>query len=231
MTRRMLVVVLATAVLALALAAAAPRALAVGFVDKQVQAGGLLIQNYVNSYGMTHGFAFPAVPMVKKGGGLEDATHIWPSNPWTGKLMGPGSSRGTYTYALRNAGTAYSLTMHLSSGKYVFKGTMPAWMKKERDQESKQSLLLLQRYVEATAASTHVYPATGAFTKDAYAAAVWATNPWTLQPMALGTGVGDYSYAQKSGGTGYELKTTLSDGKSFVLVQFAVGALLTAPVN
>jgi len=231
-TRRMLVVVLATAVLALALAAAAPRAFAaVSFVDKQVQAGGLLVQNYVNTYGMTHGFAFPAVPMVKKGGGLEDATRIWPSNPWTGKLMGPGTSRGTYTYALRNAGTAYSLTMHLSSGKYVFKGTMPAWMKKERDQESKQNLLLLQRYVEATAAASHVYPATGAFTKDAYAATAWPANPWTGQPMAPGTGVGDYTYTQKSGGAGYELKTIQSDGKGFVLVQFPVGALLTAPAN
>ena len=134
MTRRTLVVALATAILALAFAAAAPRALAsVGFVDKQVEAGGLLIQNYVNAYGMTHGFSFPAPSMVKKGGGLEDATRIWPSNPWSGKLMGPGASRGTYTYALRNAGTAYSLTMHLSRGKYVFKGTMPAWLKKERD--------------------------------------------------------------------------------------------------
>ena len=229
MTRRMLVAVLATAVLALAFAAAAPRALAVGFVDKQVEAGGLLLQNYVNTYGMTHGFAFPAVSMVKKGGGLEDATRIWPSNPWTGKVMGPGTSRGTYTYALRNGGTAYSLTMHLSSGKYVFKGTMPAWLRKERDQESKQSLLLLQRYVEAAAASSHVYPATGAFTQDADA--IWPTNPWTGQPMALGTGVGDYSYTQTSAGAGYQLKTLLSDGKSYILVQFPVGALLTAPVN
>ena len=92
MTRRMLTVVLATTVLALLLGAASPRPAqaAVSFVDKQVQAGGLLIQTYVNAYGMAHGFVFPDPAMVKKGGGLEDATRIWPSNPWTGKLMGAG---------------------------------------------------------------------------------------------------------------------------------------------
>ena len=74
MTRRMRAVVLATAILALLLAAAAPcQARAVSFVDKQVQAGGLLIQNYINTYGMQHGLVFPDKAMVKKGGGLEDA--------------------------------------------------------------------------------------------------------------------------------------------------------------
>ena len=159
MTRRMLAVVLATTALALLVAAAAPRpAAAVGFVDKQVQAGGLLIQNYVNAYGMTHGFAFPAAAMVKKGGGLEDATRIWPSNPWTGKLMGPGTARGTYTYTLRNSGTAYTLTMHLSSGKYAFSGTMPPWLRTERDTASKQNLLLLQRYLDAYKTAHGDYP-------------------------------------------------------------------------
>ena len=232
MTRRTLTVVLAATALALLLAAAAPRpAAAVSFVDKQVQAGGLLIQNYVNAYGMKHGFVFPGKAAVKKAGGLEDKTRIWPSNPWTGKLMGPGTSRGTYTYTLRNSGTAYTLTMHLSHGKYAFSGSMPAWLKAERNTASRQNLLLLQRYVEATAASSHLYPATGTFTKNAYDAAAWPANPWTGQPMAPGTSVGDYSYTQKSAGAGYELKTTLSDGRSFALVQLLVGALLTAPVD
>ena len=228
MTTRKIAVVLATLILALVVAGAAPRpAPAVSFVDKQVQAGGLLIQNYINAYGMQHGFVFPPQTMVKKGGGLEDKTRIWPSNPWTGRLMGPGSARGTYTYTLRSGGTAYALTMHLSSGKYAFTGRIPTWLKTERDTESKQSLLLLQRYVEAAAFSSHVYPATGAFTKDAYSAAAWPTNPWASQPMAPGTGLGDYVYAQKGGGTGYELRTKLASGSDFTLTQFPVGATLT----
>ena len=43
--------------------------------------------------------------MVKKGGGLPNSTVIWPSNPWTGKIMAPGTSRGTYTYTLGASGT------------------------------------------------------------------------------------------------------------------------------
>ena len=60
-TRHRIVVALATAALALLLAAAAPRpAQAVSFVDKQVQAGALLIQNYINAYGMAARLRLPS---------------------------------------------------------------------------------------------------------------------------------------------------------------------------
>jgi hypothetical protein len=232
MTRRTLAVVLATTTLALLLAAAAPRpAAAAGFVDKQVQAGGLLIQNYVNAYGMTHGFAFPTVPMVKKSGGLEDATRIWPSNPWTGKLMGPGTARGTYTYALRAGGTAYSLTMHLSSGKYAFSGTLPPWLRTERNTASKQNLLLLQRYVEAYAASHGgAYPAAAAVTAISFGASyVWPENPWAGADMAAGTTAGEYAYTQLNGGSGYSLKVMLTSGWSTALQPLLLGQLTTTP--
>ena len=231
MTRRMLVAVLATAILALALAlgAAAPRALAVGFVDKQVEAGGLLLQNYVNTYGMTHGFAFPAVSMVKKGGGLEDATRIWPSNPWTGKIMGPGSARGTYTYALRNEGTAYSLTMHLSSGKYVFKGTMPAWVKKERDTAATQNGWLLRRYLDAYAAAHGgAYPAPADVNSAGFSDYSWPTNPWTGVAMAQSAALGDFAYT--GGGSSYTLKVKLTTGWTSIPVAL-VSTLTMTPAN
>ncbi len=229
MTRRTLVVALATAILALAFAAAAPpRALAtVGFVDKQVEAGGLLIQNYVNAYGMTHGFAFPAPSMVKKAGGLEDATRIWPSNPWSGKLMGPGTSRGTYTYALRNAGTAYSLTMHLSSGKYVFKGTMPPWLKKERDTAATQNGWLLQRYLDAYAAAHGgVYPAAAEVTAAGFAEYSWPTNPWTGVAMVQSAALGDFAYT--GGGSSYVLRVKLTTGWTSIPVS-VLSSLTTTP--
>lgn len=230
MTRRMLAVVLATTILALLLAAAAPRpAAAVSFVDKQVQAGSLLIQKYVDDYGLQHQFVYPPKAMVKKGGGLPDSRLIWPSNPWTGKVMAPGSARGTYTYARAANGLSYRLIVHLSSGNWPITGGMPKWFKNERDTESRQSLLLLQRYVEAAAASSHVYPAT--FTKDAYAAELWPANPWSGAPMALGAGLGDYSYTQENGGAGYELRVKRAFGGDFVLVQSPVGALVMAPLD
>jgi hypothetical protein len=230
MIRRTIAALVAAAAVALLLAAAAPRAEAISFVDKQVQAGGLLIQNYIDKYGMANQFRFPDKAMVKKGGGLPDSTLMWPANPWTGKIMGQGTARGTYTYALGAGGISYKLTMHFSKGGYTFRGSMPRWLKTQRDTATKQNLLLLQRYVEASAASSHIYPGTGEFTKDAFSGYTWPFNAWTGQAMGVGTGLGDYSYVQKNGGTGYELTTKLSNGDAYKLVQFPVGApLLTAP--
>ena len=231
MTRRMLAVVLATTTLALLLAAAAPRpAAAVSFVDKQVQAGGLLVQNYINAYGMKHGFVFPDRSMVKKGGGLEDQTRIWPSNPWSGKLMGPGTARGAYTYTLRNSGTAYTLTMHLSSGKYAFRGTMPPWLKTERNTASQQNLLLLQRYLDAYKTAHGDYPPTGSLTPATLASPtyVWPTNPWTSAPMAATSALGDISYTRLSS-SGFTLKVMLTTGWSASLQPLLLGQLTTTP--
>ena len=102
MTRRVIVVVLATAVLALASAAAAPRAEAVSFVDKQVQAGALLIQNYINTYGQAHRFVYPPKSMVKKGGGLPNATRDLAVQPLDRQDHGPGHlARHVHLHARR----------------------------------------------------------------------------------------------------------------------------------
>lgn len=227
MIRRVIVVVLATAVLALASAAAAPHAEAVSFVDKQVQAGALLIQNYVNAYGQAHRFVYPPKAMVKRGGGLPNSTLIWPSNPWTGRVMAPGTSRGTYTYTLGAGNLSYRLTVHLSSGNYVLKSGMPAWFKAERNTAARQNLLLLQRYVEAYAAAHGgSYPTADLVTTEGFGAGyAWPVDPWTGAPMAAGDKLGCYSYA--GGGAGYALKVMLTSGWSATFGPLPVPALLT----
>ena len=226
MTRRVIVVVLASAVLALTSAAAAPRAQAVGFVDKQVQAGALLIQNYINTYGQAHRFVYPPKAMVKKGGGLTNATVIWPSNPWTGRVMAPGTSRGTYTYTLGAGNLSYRLTVHLSSGSYVLKGALPAWLKAERvaaaadlraahDQTAELGGRLIKGFVDqwgllnnGTAPSTNAVAADGDL---ASFSGYWPHNPFTGQPMAASSAQGDYSYAHGAGGA-YSLAVRGSSG-------------------
>ncbi len=212
MTRRMIAVVLATAVLALLLAAAAPRAEAVSFVDKQVQAGALLIQKYINDYGQNNRFIYPPKSMVKKGGGLPGSTSIWPSNPWTGRIMGPGTARGTYTYTPSASGATYRFVVHLSSGNWPLTGGVPAWFKPERNTASKQNLLLLQRYVEAYAAShAGAYPTPDVVTATGFGTSfIWPKNPWTGADMAAGTTVGCFSYT--GGGATYALRVMLTNG-------------------
>ena len=231
MTRRRIAVALATAALALTLAAATPRqAFAVGFVDKQVQAGSLLIQKYVNDYGVAHHFAYPPKSMVKKGGGLPSSTIIWPSNPWTGRVMGPGTSKGTYTYTLSASGLSYKLVVHLSSGDWRLSGGMPAWFKSERNTAARQNLLLLQRYVEAYAA-THggAYPAPDDVTTAMFGTSyVWPQNPWAGVDMIAGETLGEFRYT--GGGATYALKVMLTTGWSATLGPVPViGMLSTSP--
>jgi hypothetical protein len=219
MTRRTIAAVLAAAVLALTLAAATPRAEAMGFVDKQVVAGALLIQKYVNDYGQTNRYVYPPATMVKQGGKLPGATLIWPSNPWTGKVMGPGTSRGTYTYKLTGGGSSYILTVHLSGSNQKLTGGTPEWFKPERDTQCKQDLLLLQRYVEAHAAANGgAYPSADLVNATVFAAPlyVWPVNPWSGQAMTQpapggNASVGDFSYS--GGGTNYSLKVMQANGR------------------
>jgi len=213
LTRRVLVVIFATAALALTLAVAAPRADAVSFVDKQVQAGGLLIQNYINTYGQAHQFVYPPKSMVRKGGGLPGSTLMWPANPWSGKAMGPGTSRGTFTYKLGADGRSYKLTMHFSKGNFVFKSAIPSWFKTERNTASKQSLLLLQRYLTTYHLLHNDYPA--ALTADAMPspAYVWPKNPWTGAAMTAGDGLGQFSYTRVDS-SDFTLKVKLTTGWS-----------------
>jgi hypothetical protein len=232
MTRRTLAIVLTTAMLALFLAAVAPRAEAVSFVDKQVQAGSLLIQKYVNDYGQSNRFVYPPKSMVKKGGGLPGSTVIWPSNPWTGKVMSPGTTRGTYTYAPSAGGAGYRLVIHLSSGNWTLKGGVPSWFKPERNTASLQNLLLLQRYVEAHAASHGgAYPAAADVSAVAFGTSyVWPKNPWTGADMVAGITVGGFAYAQLNGGAGYSLKVMLTTGWSTTLGPLpTLGQLTTTP--
>ena len=232
MIRRTLALVLTTFAVALLFAAAAPRAQAVAFVDKQVQAGSLLIQKYVNDYGQAHRFVYPPRSMVKKGGGLPGSTVIWPSNPWTGKVMEPGTTRGTYTYATSAGGAGYRLVVHLSSGNWTLTGGVPSWFKPERNTASRQNLLLLQRYVEAYAASHGgAYPAAAEVTAAAFGTSyVWPKNPWTGADMVAGTAVGAFAYTQLNGGSGYSLKVMLTGGWSTALGPIpTLGQLTTTP--
>jgi hypothetical protein len=219
MTRRTIAALLAASVLALMLAAATPRAEAMGFVDKQVVAGALLVQKYVNDYGQTNRYVYPPVAMVKQGGKLPGSTFIWPSNPWTGKVMGPGASRGTYTYKLTGGGSGYVLTVHLSGSNQKLTGGAPDWFKPERDTQCKQDLLLLQRYVEAYAGGG-AYPTADLMNATTFAAPlyIWPVNPWSGQPMAQpapggNASLGDFLYTQLNGGTSYSLKVMQSNGK------------------
>lgn len=223
MPRRILVSLAACAALATAAlcGAALPQqaAAAPSFVDKQVQMNVLLLQGYINTQAQKDGFTYPAVADVKKGGALE--APVWPGNPWTGKTMAPGASRGTYTYKLKADGTGYTLTGHMSTGDYKLTGGVPAWLKTERDDAGKAGLALLQGYVEAWRTGHGGTPPAEADLAASGAVGlqpgvpIWPQNPWTKAPMAQGTGNGDFAYSVS--GAGYTLTVHLAAAKDWVL--------------
>jgi len=201
---------------------------ATSFVDKQVQASALLLQNYINTYGQKKEFIYPTKAMVKKGGGL--TAPIWPANPWTGRIMVPGTGRGAYSYTPNTDRTRYTLTAHLSKGSYKLTGGIPGWFKSERDVAAKQAALLLQRYVEEYA-SLHgnVFPAATDVTPAVVGAGyVWPTSPWTGSDMVSGTAIGDFSYTQLTGGTSYSLKVKLTTGWSMAFGPSTLVELIAA---
>jgi hypothetical protein len=222
MTRRLLAAAVLVA-LGVFAAAALPHAAvaAPSFVDKQVQMNVLLLQGYINTQAEANDFTYPAVQDVKKGGALE--APVWPGNPWTGKTMAPGTSKGTYTYTVKADGSSYVLVGHLSTGAYRLTGGVPAWLKGERDEAGKAGLTLLQSYVEAWKAGHGDTPPTVADLAASGAVGlqpgvpVWPQNPWTHAAMAQGAGNGDFAYSLTDGGTGYTLKVHLAAAKDWVL--------------
>ena len=81
--------------------------------DAQTRQNLHLLQVYVERYAAGRSFAYPAVSVVKKGGGL--VAPVWPADPWTGRPMAPGTARGAYIYTLAAGGGSYTLTGRLSS--------------------------------------------------------------------------------------------------------------------
>jgi hypothetical protein len=197
-------------------AAAAPN-----FVDQQVEMNVLLLQGYINTQAVKAGFVYPAAADVRKGGGLD--APVWPGNPWTGKTMTPGTTRGTYTYRVNAARSSYVLIGHLSAGQYRLAGGVPAWLKSERDESCKTGLSLLQHYVEAWRAGHGGTPPAEADLAASGAVglqpgvAIWPQNPWTHEAMAPGDADGDFAYTLASGGTGYTLRVHLAAAKDWVL--------------
>ena len=73
------------------------------------------IQVGVQSWAVDHGSVYPDASVVTSAG-LASYVDNWPTNPWTGKPMAPGTAAGDYTYTQLNGGKIFRLAGHLSNG-------------------------------------------------------------------------------------------------------------------
>ncbi len=87
--------------------------------DDQVRAAITRLQVGVLSWAADHGGLFPPVNAVTAAGEVGAYVDPWPTNPFTGAPMQPGSAPGDYTYEQLDAGQTYRLTGYLSDGGTV----------------------------------------------------------------------------------------------------------------
>jgi hypothetical protein len=87
--------------------------------DDQVRAAITRLQVGVLSWAADHGGLFPPVNAVTAAGEVGAYVDPWPTNPFTGAPMQPGSAAGDYTYEQLDAGQTYRLTGYLSDGVTV----------------------------------------------------------------------------------------------------------------
>ena len=59
---------------------------------------------------------YPTPTDVSETGGIATYVDPWPSNPYTGQPMKPGTQPGDYTYEQLNGGAGYKLTGYISNG-------------------------------------------------------------------------------------------------------------------
>jgi hypothetical protein len=59
---------------------------------------------------------YPTPADVSEAGGIASYVDPWPTNPYTGQPMKPGTQPGDYTYEQLNGGAGYKLTGYISNG-------------------------------------------------------------------------------------------------------------------
>lgn len=90
--------------------------------DSSVEAGAHSIEVGIQTWAVDHGDVYPEASEVTTDGEVgaymrSPQGHDWPTNPWTGGPMEPGTSRGDYRYEATPDGFGYELIVFLSNGE------------------------------------------------------------------------------------------------------------------
>lgn len=85
--------------------------------DSSVKEGAHSIQTGIQTWAVENGDTYPQPDEVSLNGGVARYVDPWPTNPWTGGPMEPGTSRGDYRYEVTPDGFGYGLIVFLSNGE------------------------------------------------------------------------------------------------------------------
>jgi hypothetical protein len=84
--------------------------------DQQTQDNIAKLQVGIVAWAADNNNLYPPPQDVVDGGGLSQYVNPWPTNPFTGQPMAPGTSPGSYVYEQLSGGQSYRLTGYLSNG-------------------------------------------------------------------------------------------------------------------
>ncbi len=136
----------------------------------------------------------------------------WPHNPFFSRPMVDGSSKGDFDYTVTGEGTGYHLVANLTDGSTYDVGVWtqplfsPLWRLRIslKDLAAQGYTQVLRDYVEQWRLEHGVLPTIEEMSANGAvgtARAWWPLNPWTLQPMSPGTGLGCFEYTPGAGGS------------------------------
>jgi hypothetical protein len=225
--RRLPVVALVLSIACVAGWAARPAAARTDARDNLMKTSLLALQGAVDRLGAAQMYVYPAAAEVVPGGGLR--IKFWPRDPWTGRRLTPGSTRGHYTYTRAADRRSYVLVGYLRRGRpFVVKGRMAYTPVLAYDHRGWEGLNLIYEYVREwssahagelpSAAEVTRYGAVGTLRKSR----IWPSNPWDHAAMEQRDDPGSFGYTRSDDGLSFTLVLHQALGADYVLTGQAV---------
>ena len=178
--------------------------------DDLMKTGLVALQAGVEKSGSAHVFAYPAAVSVQPGRTLPIA--FWPRDPWTGRRITPGDTRGHYTYERAADKRSYVLTAYLSGGRtFVVRGRMAHTPMLAYDHRGEEGLNLIFQYVLMwSRAHDGRLPVADQVSRDGAVGEqkgmhLWPSNPWDHRRMEQRPDRGSFAYARSADGETFTL--------------------------
>ena len=188
----------------------------------------MALRGLIDRKGAARSFEYPQSTTVRPGG---LGGNWWPVDPWTGRALRPGTSRGHYIYKVSADRRRYRLTGYLDGRILVLRGGMPRSIMLAYDHRGEEGINLIRQYVEDYAA-THdgVYPVPADVSADGGVGNepshhYWPSNPWDHANMTQRRDKGSFSYEVTPGRASYTLRLHRALKNDYVLTGTTVTSL------
>ena len=196
--------------------------------NTQMRSAIMALRGMIDREGAADFFTYPARASVRPG---HMAEGWWPANPWTGRAMTAGASRGHYRYEVSADRRRYRLIGYLAGGTVVLKGGMPKIIMLAYDHRSEEGINLIRQYIEDYAgAHDGVYPLPSEVSDDGPVGSqpqhrYWPSNPWDHYDMKQRSDHGSFSYQVAADRASYTLRLHRALKPDYVLT----GTTATTP--